>query len=272
MQPATDILRLEEISVAYGASRRRKKVYALHDVSFSITAGEVLGLAGESGCGKSTLARAVAGLTPLSEGRIIFDGQIIADANDKRLRRSPASHREIQLVFQDAMAALNPRRTLEQSLLEPLAHFSIGSADSRVYKVEEALKIVQLDASLKHRLPAELSGGQRQRAALARAIITQPRLLIADEPVSSLDVSVQRQILELLRELARELNIAILLISHDLGVLHELATRIVVMHQGQIVESGDVEQVLQRPEHACTQALLAARALADPTAPAPRSA
>lgn len=224
---------------------------AVGGVNLQLQAGEIHGLAGESGSGKSTLARALVGLVPIRSGSVRFP---TPDKPAGRLSVKDA-RRRVQLVFQDPSAALSPRRTVAETLVEAARHFGLP-ADRR--RLEEALTDVGLDASALDRLPRQFSSGQRQRIALARALICEPRILVADEPLASLDVSVQARILELLRHLRDERQLAILLISHDLAVLRENADQVSVMYRGRCVESGPVQAVFEHPAHPYTRQLIRA--------------
>jgi oligopeptide/dipeptide ABC transporter ATP-binding protein len=234
---------------------RKRYVHSVDGVSFTIAPGEVLGLVGESGCGKSTLARAMLGLTPVDSGRVLFDGTHVAatrGAARKALRRS------MQLVFQDPYAALDPRMRLGASLDAPLAQHGLGTREERHLRVIQALNRVGLDESFLGRRPGECSGGQLQRVVVARALLLNPRLLICDEPTSALDASIRAQILNLLIELKNELDLTLLMISHDLRVVRHICDRVAVMYLGEIVEVASREDLFERPAHPYTRALLAA--------------
>ncbi|MBA4864288.1 ABC transporter ATP-binding protein [Streptomyces sp. PSKA54] len=237
-----------------GVFGRRQRVHSVDGVSLTIAPGEVLGLVGESGCGKSTLARAMLGLTPVDSGRVLFDGTHVAAAKGaarKALRRS------VQLVFQDPYAALDPRMRLETSLDAPLAQHGMGTREERHHRIVQALNRVGLDESFLDRRPRECSGGQLQRVVVARALLLNPRLLICDEPTSALDASIRAQILNLLIELKNELDLTLLMISHDLRVVRHICDRVAVMYLGEIVEVAPREDLFERPAHPYTQALLA---------------
>lgn len=235
-------------------------VRAVDGVSLSIDARETLALVGESGCGKSTLGNAVLGLAPVTAGTIQFDGQdlgTLSPAARKRLWR------DIQVVFQDPVSALNPRRSIASSIAEPLIiHGWSGSIPDRV---TELMELVGLNADQRTRRPQALSGGQRQRVVIARALALNPRLIICDEPVSALDVSIQSQILNLLMRLQAELDLSYLFISHDLSVVRHIADRVAVMYLGTVVEDGPASAVFSDPVHPYTQALMSAIPLPDPS-------
>jgi peptide/nickel transport system ATP-binding protein len=238
-------LELDHVTVRYGTST------VLDEVSLTVPDGEIVGLVGESGSGKSTLAKAVVGLAPLHGGQILLDGEPI------RLRRR---HRPVQMVFQDPFSSLDPRMTIGESIAEALHRPESGrlSRGARRAEIARLLELVHLDAGRSGQLPGQLSGGQRQRVALARALAGRPKLVIADEITSALDVSVQGAVLNLVREMQRELGLSMLFISHNLAVVRYVATQVAVLEDGRIVEQGPTADVLGRPQHDYTRQLLAA--------------
>lgn len=226
---------------------------AVDDVSFMLRRGEVLGLVGESGCGKSTLSRSLMGLLPVHSGQILFNNEDLAAMPAKEWRRV---RRQIQMIFQDPYGSLNPRMTIGDMLEEPLRIHNIVPVPELKKEALRLLDLVQLPADALKRYPHQFSGGQRQRIGIARALALRPQLLICDESVSALDVSVQAQILNLLKDLQQEFQLTYLFISHDLSVVHYLSDRVMVMQAGKIVERGDAEQVLKHPKDAYTQKLI----------------
>ena len=261
MTSGGSLLEVRGLTVQYRRTRRRPPFAALRDVSLTIGSGETVALVGESGSGKLTLGNAVLGLIPAAAGQIIFGGEDITHATARRRRELT---RNIQAVFQDPYGSLNPVRSIGQTLAEPLlAHVQVGkhSAESRV---GAALERVGLSASAARKYPAQFSGGQRQRIAIARALMLSPQLIICDEALSALDLSVQAQILTLLRQLQHDLGVSYLFISHDLAVVRHIARRVVVLYHGRVMEAGPARQVCERPAHPYTQALVLAAPLPDP--------
>ena len=230
-------------------------VQALDDVSFTLQPGRSLGIVGESGSGKSTLARLVMALEAPTHGRVILDGQDLNTLSPAELRRTRS---KVQMVFQDPYGSLDPRRTVGQTVAEPLAVLHGASRTEQRARAAEALEAVGLRAADLAKYPHEFSGGQRQRIAIARALITRPKLIVADEPVSALDVSVQAQVLNLMQDLQDQFGVTYLFISHDLSVVDLVCDEVVVLQAGRIVEQGPPARLFQRPEHPYTQRLLAA--------------
>jgi peptide/nickel transport system ATP-binding protein len=230
-------------------------VQALDDVSFTLQPGRSLGIVGESGSGKSTLARLVMALEAPTRGRVILDGQDLNTLSPADLRRARS---KVQMVFQDPYGSLDPRRTVGQTVAEPLAVLHGASRSEQRARAAEALEAVGLRAADLAKYPHEFSGGQRQRIAIARALITRPKLIVADEPVSALDVSVQAQVLNLMQDLQDQFGVTYLFISHDLSVVDLVCDEVVVLQAGRIVEQGPPARLFQRPEHPYTQRLLAA--------------
>ncbi len=236
-------------------------IRALAGVSIAIERGETLAIVGESGCGKSTLARTLVRLTPLDSGQIVFDGEDVRTLRGEALRRY---NRRVQMVFQDPYGSLNPRMTAGETLAEALQVHRMVPRDQIQARVAELLALVGLPGDAAARLPRAFSGGQRQRLAIARALSVEPDLLVADEIVSALDVSVQAQILNLLLDMQERLGLAMLFVSHDLRVVRHLAHHVAVMYLGRIVEAGTADQVFENPQHPYTQALLRAAPVLTP--------
>ncbi|GAA3725696.1 oligopeptide transport system ATP-binding protein [Spinactinospora alkalitolerans] len=256
------VLRVRNLVTEYtvrtgaGLIQRRKPLRAVDDVSFDLGRGETLGLVGESGCGKSSLAKTLLRLVPASSGSITFEGTSLTDLSHKRMR---SLRRDIQVIFQDPFTSLNPRMKVSRIISEPWEIFpDTVPADRREERVSELLHQVGLNAGDKDRFPHQFSGGQRQRIGIARALAVEPKLIVCDEPVSALDVSVQAQVVNLLQDIQKRLGLSYVFISHDLSVVRHIADRVAVMYLGKIVEIGDVDQVYDAPFHPYTQALISA--------------
>jgi ABC-type oligopeptide transport system ATPase subunit len=257
----TPLLTVNQLSKTF--QRRGHPVCAVNNVSFSLNAGETWALVGESGSGKSTTGRLVLGLTPATGGDVQFEGRSLNGLNAAGWR---SVRRDMQMIFQDPLSSLDPKRRVGYSLEEPLMIHGIDSRKKRVTDILEQVGLRPQDAS---RYPHEFSGGQRQRIGIARALILKPKLIICDEPVSALDVSIQSQILNLLMALQREYGLAYLFISHDLNVVRHIADRVGVMHRGQLVEQGETERIFTQPGHDYTRYLLNAILPAHPASGAP---
>ena len=257
----TALLEVSNLSKHYPARDGNGLVKAVNDVSLSLETGRTLGIVGESGCGKSTLARLILRLIEPTAGTIHFNGENLVGLASAALRRR---RRDIQIVFQDPYASLDPRMNVASIIAEPLDIHGIGSKAERKAKVLELLDLVGLDPNAASKYPHEFSGGQRQRIGIARAIALEPKLVVLDEPVSALDVSIQSQILNLLIDLKKRLGLSYIFISHDLSVVEHVSDDVAVMYLGQIVEHGKTAQVLRAPLHPYSQALVSAIPEIDP--------
>lgn len=263
----TPLLQVSDLKVHFPVqhglfSRVKAHVKAVDGVSFSLGPGETLGLVGESGCGKTTLGRAVVRLMEPTSGSVLFDGEDLTKLDGAALR---AKRRGFQMIFQDPFGSLNPRMTVDQIIGEALdIHGLATGGDARRKRITELLDAVRLSAAHAQRYPHEFSGGQRQRIGIARALAVEPRLIVCDEPVSALDVSVQAQIINLLQDLQRERGIAYLFVAHDLAVVEHISRRAMVMYLGRVVELADAKAIVRAPRHPYTQALLSAVPVVDP--------
>lgn len=246
------LLRVENLTKKYTTRKRLFKedhFLALNNISFHVNPSEIVALIGESGSGKSTIGRIITGLSKPSAGKVYFQDVDISYSFPRKLRR------EVSIIFQDPRTSLNPRLRIKDIVAEPLVVNGYPKKDIEK-KVDEALTLVQLDPQIKDRYPHELSGGQRQRVAIARAVVLSPRLVVADEPTSALDVSIQLQIIKLIKELNNQKGIAFLFISHDIGVVSNISDRIVVLYRGKIMETGRTEDVVKNPKHPYTRLLI----------------
>jgi len=258
----TPLLEVRNLVVRYD----RRAAPAVDDVSFTIAHGETLAVVGESGSGKSTIGRAILGLQPVTSGRILFQGRDVTHASPSERR---ALHGELRAVFQDPFSSLNPRRPVGDAIEEPLRVARMPK-EQRATRVREVLEAVGLPGAASERLPRQFSGGQRQRIAIARALVTQPRLVVCDEAVSALDLSTQAQVLNLLAELREGTGLGYLFIAHDISVVEFLAQRVVVLYRGRVMEEGPTAEVIRDPQNAYTRILMAASPVPDPDAQAAR--
>lgn len=241
--------------------RKIGEVKAVDGVSFTVMEGEILGIVGESGCGKSTTGKSILRLIEPTEGEVLFEGLDVTRMNQEDLRKI---RRNMQIIFQDPYASLNPRHTVEKIIGEPLLVHGVKSSGERKERVKELLEVVGLSAYHASRYPHQFSGGQRQRIGIARALANHPKLIICDEPVSALDVSVQSQILNLMEDLRNEFNLTYIFIAHDLSVVKHISDRVGVMYLGRMVELTDKDKLYDDPKHPYTQALLSAVPMPDP--------
>jgi len=268
MKVSQPILACEQLTKHYslktaGFSRRSGVVRAVEDVSLTVLSGEVFGLVGESGCGKSTLGRVLLRLEDPTAGKVFFAGQNLAAFGPSQLKKF---RREAQIIYQDPYSALNPRQKIGRLIEEPLSIHRVGTRQERRDRVHWLLDVVGLQPDHAQRYPHEFSGGQRQRIVIARALALNPKLILADEPVSALDVSIQAQVLNLLEELRAEFGLTYIFISHDLSVVEHIADRVAVMYLGRLVEVGPKKEFYNQPSHPYSQALLSAAPIPDPTA------
>src|SRR6056297_4010898 len=265
------VLKVEDLAVHFrvaGESRGFRRTYetvrAVDGVSFELGPAETLGIVGESGCGKSTLARAILGLVKPAAGRVVWLGENLVGLSEDQLR---SKRRELQLIFQDPFGSLDPRMTVGQIVGEPLRNFFPSMSKIQIReRVGGMLKMVGLSSELINRYPHEFSGGQCQRIGIARALVVNPRLVVCDEPVSALDVSIQAQIVNLLKELQKKLQLSLIFIAHDLSVVRHVSDRVLVMYLGRVVEVADRERIYLEPRHPYTQALIESVPIPDPVA------
>lgn len=265
MNQAESLVSVQNVSKVFAGNKglftKKKYVHAVNDISFDIRQGETFSLVGESGCGKSTTGRLIDHLLTPEKGQIFFDGKEISSLDERKMRPLRS---EIQMIFQDPYGSLNPRKKIHELIAEPLLIHTKLSAGERLKKVHELLCEVGLRPEHAERFPHEFSGGQRQRIGIARALTVQPKLIIADEPVSALDVSIQAQVLNLLHDLQAKYNLTYLFISHDLSVVEMISDRIAVMYLGTIMETASRDELYDNPRHPYTKALLSAVPIADP--------
>ena len=263
------IMQVENLKVHFDVSSegdmpwtKRKKLQAVNGVSFELKSGETLGIVGESGCGKSTLARAIISMVPTETGRVLWFGKDLLALQKTEMRKH---RKEIQMIFQDPLASLNPRMTIGEIIAEPLkTHYpKTSKADIKV-RVEDVMNKVGLLENLINRYPHEFSGGQCQRIGIARALILKPKLIICDEPVSALDVSIQAQVINLLMDLQKEMDLTLIFIAHDLSIVKHISTKIMVLYMGNMVELAKSEDIYNHPRHPYTQALISAVPIPDP--------
>jgi oligopeptide transport system ATP-binding protein len=241
---------------------KRKKLQAVNGVSFELKSGETLGIVGESGCGKSTLARAIISMVPAETGRVLWFGKDLLALKKTEMRKH---RKEIQMIFQDPLASLNPRMTIGEIIAEPLkTHYPKTSKADIKARVGDVMNKVGLLENLINRYPHEFSGGQCQRIGIARALILKPKLIICDEPVSALDVSIQAQVINLLMDLQKEMGLTLIFIAHDLSIVKHISTKIMVLYMGNIVELAKSEDIYNHPRHPYTQALISAVPIPDP--------
>lgn len=254
------LLRVEHLSKEFPVKGKKASLKAVQDVSFTLNKGETLGIVGESGCGKSTLGRLVLRLLEPTKGRVIFEDEDLTALSQKELRDR---RREFQMIFQDPYASFDPRKTIKKILEEPLASHQVP-ADQWQALIERMLSVTGLPLDALKRYPHEFSGGQRQRIGIARALILNPKLIIADEPVAALDVSIQAQILNLLMDLQKEFGLSMIFIAHNLATVQYISRRIIVMYLGHVVEIADADALYEKPWHPYTQALISSIPMPNP--------
>jgi oligopeptide transport system ATP-binding protein len=254
------LLRVEQV-VKHFPIRPGVSVKAVDGVSFEIYPGETVGLVGESGCGKSTLGRVITRLLPTTSGNIFFEGVDLTKLGAEKMRQY---RRQLQMIFQDPYSSLDPRMTVGDIIAEPLVNFGLLDRRSKDKRVQELLRIVGLNPYFNNRYPHEFSGGQRQRIGIARALALQPKLIVADEPISALDVSIQAQVINLMEDLQQQFQLTYLFIAHDLSVVRHISNRVIVMYLGKIVEVADSVEIYRNPRHPYTKALLSAIPIPDP--------